>query len=315
MAQGSLVVVAIGGNSLIRDKNHQTVPDQYEALAETCRHIARLVEDGYRVVVTHGNGPQIGFILLRSDLARKVLHEVPLDSCGADTQGAIGYQFQQALGNEFKLRGIHKSVATVITRVQVDADDTAFRKPSKPIGPFYSEEDARERAANDGWDVAEDAGRGWRRLVASPEPRKILELDEIRTLIDAGYVVMGCGGGGIPVVKDERGFYMGVAAVIDKDLASAMLAQELEADLLIISTGVEKVCLHFGQPEQQTLDLVTLEQTRQYLREGHFKAGSMLPKIKAVESFLAHGGKKAIVTLPERIPDAVAGKAGTVFIP
>lgn len=311
----SLIVLAVGGNSLIRDKDHQTVPDQYEALAETCRHIARLVEEGHRVVITHGNGPQIGFILLRSDLARKILHEVPLDSCGADTQGAIGYQFQNALGNEFKLRGINQSVATVITRVEVDVDDPAFMKPSKPIGPFFSEEDARERADADGWDIAEDAGRGWRRVVASPVPRKILELDLIKTLVDQGFVVIGCGGGGIPVVKDERGYYMGVAAVIDKDLASAELARHLGADTLIISTGVEKVCLNFGKPDEKKLDRATLEETRQYLKEGHFKAGSMLPKIKAVESFLANGGKTAIVTLPELIPDAVAGKAGTTFVP
>jgi carbamate kinase len=310
----ALVVVAVGGNSLIRDKNHTTVPDQYEAIAETCRHIAKLVEEGHRVVITHGNGPQIGYILLRSDLARHVLHEVPLDSCGADTQGAIGYQFQQALGNEFKLRGIARAVSTVITRVEVDAGDPAFMKPSKPIGPFYSEEEAQQRAETDGWDIAEDAGRGWRRVVPSPVPRKILELPVIEALIKQEFVVVCCGGGGIPVVLDERGYYMGTAAVIDKDHASALLARALGAEVLIISTAVEKVYLHYGTPEQQALDTVTLEETRRYLAEGHFKAGSMLPKIKAIESFLAGGGKKAIVTLPELFPDAMTGRNGTTFV-
>lgn len=307
-------VVAVGGNSLVLDDKHQTVSDQYKAAAKTMEHIASMIEKGYDVVITHGNGPQVGFILLRSEFARERLHTVPLDSCGADTQGAIGYNFQMALGNEFKKRGMKKSVATVVTQVVVDKDDPAFREPTKPIGPFYSKEDAEKRKEADGWDVMEDAGRGWRRVVASPLPKEIVEFEAIKKLVDGGIVVVAVGGGGIPVVRDEKGDLHGAAAVIDKDYASALLASKLKADLFIISTAVEKVYLNFGKPDQRPLDKITAAEAEKYIGEGHFKPGSMLPKIKAALNFLADGGREALITDPNHLEDALDGKTGTRIV-
>ena len=306
------VVVAIGGNSLITDPQHQTVEDQYLAAAETDHHIANLVADGWDVVITHGNGPQIGFILRRSDLARHELHEVPLDVCGADTQGAIGYLLQQNLINDFTRMGIDKGVVTLVTQVEVDRHDPAFSKPSKPIGSFLSEEEAVHMRDDEGWDIVEDANRGWRRVVASPIPKRIVEIEAIRTLIDAGFVVIGVGGGGLPVISDEDGALTGVAAVIDKDRASAMLATEIEADLLLISTSVDHVALDFGRPGQRWVSEMTLDEAKTYLEEGtHFLEGSMKPKIEAVITFLEAGGKEAVITSPENIEAAMRGETGT----
>lgn len=307
-----LAVVAIGGNSLITDAGHRTVADQYAAAGETGHHIAALVADGWNVAVTHGNGPQVGFILRRSELASHELHEVPLDVCGADTQGAIGYALQQNLANDFRRAGIDKAVATVVTMVEVAADDPAFANPSKPIGSFMDEADAARRRDEDGWDVLEDAGRGWRRVVASPEPMRIVELDVVKKLLGAGVVVITVGGGGIPVVSDDDGNLVGVPAVIDKDLASALLAEMIEADLLIISTAVEKVALNFATSEERWVDEFTLAEVKQYLAEGvHFKEGSMAPKMRAVVQFLEHGGKQALITNPENIERAMARQTGT----
>lgn len=310
-----VAVVAIGGNSLIKDKNHQTVPDQYRAAAETCHHIAAMIEQGWDVVITHGNGPQVGFILRRSELARHELHEVPLDSCGADTQGAIGYMLQKALYNEFRRRGIVKTAATVVTQVLVDRNDPAFQNPTKPIGSFMDEQTARMRATQEGWTVREDAGRGWRRVVPSPLPKRIIELEAIETLIRQGITVIAVGGGGIPVVEDEQGDLIGAEAVIDKDYASSLLARSLRADLFLISTAVEKVALHYGKPDQRWLDRVSLEEARRYLSEGHFPAGSMGPKIQAIIDYLEAGGKHAIVTNPENLERALRGETGTHFFP
>ncbi len=312
---GKVAVVAIGGNSLIKDKDHQTVPDQYAAAAETCHHIAGMIEQGWDVVITHGNGPQVGFILRRSELARHELHEVPLDSCGADTQGAIGYMLQKALYNEFRRRGIRKCVATVVTQVLVDRGDPAFRNPTKPIGSFMSEEVARERAQAEGWVVREDAGRGWRRVVASPLPRRIIELEAIRSLIEQGFAVIAVGGGGIPVVEDENGDLVGVEAVIDKDHASSLLARSIQADLFLISTAVEKVALNYGRPEQRWLDRLTLDEARKYYQEGQFPAGSMGPKVQAIIEYLEAGGKRAIITNPENLERALRGETGTHIFP
>src|SRR5512140_1246579 len=273
------IVIAIGGNSLIKDAQHMSVPDQYAAVVETAGHITDLLERGYRVVITHGNGPQVGFILLRSEHSRGILHQVPLDSIVADTQGALGYQIQQALENEFRRRGLRKSVATVVTQTLVDHADPAFAKPSKPIGQFYSREEAEDRMRVEKWAMVEDAGRGWRRVVASPEPVRIIEADVVKHLVNDGYVVIAAGGGGIPVMADEQGMLTGVSAVIDKDLASAVLAEEISADLLVISTAVEKVCLNYGKANERPLDAMTAAEARRYVREGHFQAGSMLPKI------------------------------------
>jgi carbamate kinase len=309
------VVIAIGGNSLIPDADHKTVQDQYLAAAETDDHIASLVEGGWDVAISHGNGPQVGFILRRSELASSELHEVPLDYCGADTQGAIGYMLQQNLVNDFRQRGITKSVATVVTQVEVDRDDPAFANPSKPIGSFMGEDEAKRRAQEDGWDIREDAGRGWRRVVASPKPMRIVELDVIKSLLDAGFVTIAVGGGGIPVVANEAGDLEGIAAVIDKDLASALLASQVDADLLLISTAVEQVALNYGTPDQRWVGQFSLDEVKHYLAEGgHFAEGSMAPKMRAVVQFLEAGGREALITNPENLERAMAGETGTRIV-
>ncbi len=313
-----LAVIAIGGNSLIRDNAHQSVEDQYQAVCETARHIAGMVEQGYEVIVTHGNGPQVGFILRRAEIASDVasMHHVPLVSCGADTQGAIGYQIQQAMDNEFKKRGLNKSAVTIVTQVVVDAADPAFQKPSKPIGSFYSQEQAESIGkANPNWVLVNDAGRGYRRVVASPQPQEIVEREVISKLVRDGYCVVGVGGGGIPVIKQQDGSFQGVDAVIDKDFASSLLASQIEADLLVISTGVPKVYLNYGKPGEKALDLVTLSELKQYVTENHFAPGSMLPKIQAVINFLSRGGRRAIITNPESLEEAVARRTGTHIVP
>jgi carbamate kinase len=309
-----LAVVAIGGNSLISDKEHQTVRDQYEAARETAGHIANMIGRGWDVAITHGNGPQVGFILRRSEIAAQVegLHEIPLDVCGADTQGAIGYALQQNLYNHFNQMGVTKSVATLVTQVEVSGDDPAFAQPSKPIGGFMDEPEATRRRVNDDWNVIEDAGRGWRRVVASPKPQRIVEEEAVKALIGAGVVTITVGGGGIPVVRGADGSLHGVAAVIDKDLATALLAKVIGADLLIISTAVEKVALNFGKPDQRWIDQMTVAEAKQYLEEGvHFAAGSMAPKIRASIDFLEAGGERAIITDPENIERALDGETGT----
>jgi carbamate kinase len=274
-----------------------------------------MIEAGWDVVVTHGNGPQVGFILRRSELSLHELHPVPLDYCGADTQGAIGYMFQRALHNEFRQRAIRKQAATVVTQVQVARDDPAFQRPSKPIGSFLDESTARQRQQSEGWSMVEDAGRGWRRVVPSPLPQVIVERDAIQALLQAGYVVISAGGGGIPVVEDEQGNLVGVEAVIDKDFAGALLATSLKADLFLISTAVEKVALRYRQPGETWLEQMTLAQARQYLAEGHFAQGSMEPKIRAIVGYLERGGKEALVTNPENLERALAGKTGTRIVP
>jgi carbamate kinase len=314
-AQGKLIVLAIGGNSLIKDPAHKTVRDQYDAVLETCQSIAELCRQGHRVVVTHGNGPQVGFILRRSELSAHELHIVPLDSCGADTQGAIGYQLQMGMYNVTRDWPERKRVATVVTQVLVDRDDPAFAAPSKPIGSFMDEATATQRKTTDGWHVVEDAGRGFRRVVASPRPIEILELDAIKRLIDDDFVVVAVGGGGIPVVKDADGTLRGSEAVIDKDLASSLLARELKADLLFISTAVEKAYLDYGKPDQRPIDRMTAAEARQYLKEGHFKPGSMKPKIQAMLEFIETGGREALLADPPNLLRAVAGETGTRLVP
>lgn len=306
-----VAVVAVGGNSLIKDKAHQSIPDQFAAASESMAHIAEMIEEGWDVIVTHGNGPQVGFILRRSELSAHELHTVPLDYCGADTQGAIGYMFQRALRNEFMRRGINKTPATIITQVRVGADDPAFEDPTKPIGTFMDEGTAMERQQEDGWQVVEDAGRGWRRVVPSPLPLEIMEADAIENLINAGVTVISTGGGGIPVVAEEDGEIAGREAVIDKDFASALLASSIGADLFLISTAVEKVAINFNQPDQEWLDHMTLDQARSYMDEGHFAPGSMKPKIRAVMNYLEAGGKEALITNPENIGRALRGESGT----
>jgi len=315
MTKPKVAVVAVGGNSLIKDKGHQSIPDQYAAAAESMGHIAGMIQAGWDVVITHGNGPQVGFILRRSELSRHELHEVPLDYCGADTQGAIGYMFQQALYNEFRQRGIQKQAATVVTQVLVSAQDPAFKHPTKPIGSFMDEPTASQRAAGEGWSVVEDAGRGWRRVVASPLPVRIVQREIIEAMIAAGFVVIAVGGGGIPVVEDPGGNLVGVEAVIDKDFASALLASSIAADLFLISTAVPQIALNYGKPDQQWLDKFSLAEAKQYLRQGHFAKGSMGPKVQAIINYLEAGGKQALVTNPENIGRALAGETGTWVVP
>jgi carbamate kinase len=305
-----LAVVAVGGNSLIKDEKHKTIPDQYAATVETSIHIAGMIEQGWDVVLTHGNGPQVGFILRRSELSRGELHDVPLDYCGADTQGAIGYMFQRALRNEFKKRDIRKQAVTIVSQVIVDANDPAFQNPSKPIGSFMNQAIALTHKDKDAWAVVEDAGRGWRRVVPSPQPKALVERDAVEQLIKAGFVVVCSGGGGIPVVE-RNGELVGVEAVIDKDYAGSLLAQTIHADLFLISTAVEKVALNYNKPDQKWLDRLTLAEAKQYLAEGHFHKGSMGPKIQAIIWFLEAGGKEALITNPENIERALKGETGT----
>jgi carbamate kinase len=305
-------VVAIGGNSLIKDRMHQTVRDQYIAAGETCWHIAGMIRSGWDVVITHGNGPQVGFILRRSELAAHELHEIPLDVAGADTQGAIGYALQQNLHNDFARLGVDKEAVSVVTQVEVSVDDPAFQTPTKPIGSYMDEADALRRRDQEGWAVMEDAGRGWRRVVASPIPIRIVEVDAVRHLLADGFVVIAVGGGGIPVVADAEGNLQGVPAVIDKDYASSLLANAIGAELFIISTAVERVALNFGTPEERPIDRLTLSEAKAYLAEGsHFATGSMAPKIQACLWYLERGGREALITNPENMERALAGETGT----
>jgi carbamate kinase len=313
-AEKKVAVVAVGGNSLIKDAKHQSIPDQYAASVESMKHIAGMIAAGWEVIITHGNGPQVGFILRRAELALGELHMVPLDYCGADTQGAIGYMFQRALHNEFRARKINKLAATVVTQTLVDRNDKAFQHPSKPIGSFMDEAMAKQRAASDGWAVVEDAGRGWRRVVPSPIPQRIIEQPAIEDLIKAGIVVIAVGGGGIPVVEDEHGDLQGIEAVIDKDFSASVLASGIGAELFLITTAVEKVALHYNKPNQQWLDRMTADEARGYLAEGHFAKGSMEPKIRAILQYLERGGREALITDPANIERALAGDTGTRIV-
>jgi len=312
MSSARTAVIAIGGNSLILDKNKPQVEYQWVAVYETARHIVEMIQEGWRVVITHGNGPQVGFILRRNELAAPQVHTTPMDIIGADTQGSIGYMLQQALSNELRRVGIRRNVATVVTQALVDRNDEAFKNPNKPIGGFMSQEEA-EPFEKDGWTVVEDAGRGYRRVVASPIPIEIVELDPINTLVQNDVIVICVGGGGIPVIRDENGDLRGVNAVIDKDRGTSLLANGLQADLFVISTAVEKVAINFGKPDEKWLDRMTLAEAKQYMAEGHFAPGSMYPKIEAVISYLEKGGPKALITNPENLARALRGETGTVI--
>ncbi len=292
-----------------------SVIDQYRAAGETSGYIAPIVNEGYRVVVTHGNGPQVGFILLRSEVAKELLHSVPLANCVADTQGAIGFQIAQTLQNEFIKQGIEKPVVSIVTQVVVDEDDPSFANPSKPVGPFMTEQEAQQHTQEDGWAVAEDAGRGWRRVVPSPAPLEIIELPAIRTLVDSGALVVAVGGGGIPVVYKPDGTLRPRPAVIDKDAASCLLALELGASVLIFSTDVDKVTRHYGTPEEIEIDQMNIAECQQYLDEGHFAIGSMRPKIESAIKFLENGGNEVIITQPHNLRGALDGIYGTHIVP
>ncbi len=314
MPSAKTAVIAIGGNSLILDKNKPQVEYQWQAVYETSRHVVEMIRQGWRVVITHGNGPQVGFILRRNELAAPEVHTTPMDLIGADTQGSIGYMLQQALNNELRKLGIRRDVVTLVTQTLVNRNDPAFEKPDKPIGGFMSQEEG-EKFRRDGWTVVEDAGRGYRRVVPSPIPIEIIELDAINALVEKNFVVICTGGGGIPVIRDENGNLKGVNAVIDKDRGTSLLASGLKADLFMISTGVEKVAINFGTPEQKDLSRMTLSEARRYMAEGHFKPGSMYPKIEAIIEFLEKGGPQAIITNPDNIGRALRGETGTLIVP
>jgi carbamate kinase len=312
-----LIFVAIGGNSLIKSKELKKVEDQHQAIRETVFHFADLIERGYQLVISHGNGPQVGFIMRRSEVARRLtgLHPVPLVNIVADTQGSIGYQIQQSLNNELARRSVKGQCVTVVTQVVVDEEDPGFRKPSKPVGEFFDDQQVGAiRQDNPDWTLVQDAGRGWRRVVPSPEPREVVEKQVVVTLLQSGCHVVTVGGGGIPVVKTEHGLE-GVDAVIDKDLASSLLAHQLDVGLFIISTEVEEVALNFGRPNQRPIKQMTVREAEQYVVEGHFAPGSMLPKIEAALRFLRGGGREVIITSPERLKDAVVSGRGTHIVP
>lgn len=311
--KSQLAILAIGGNSLIKDKDRIALSSQYEAIQETSKYIAELIGEGLRLVITHGNGPQVGFLYRRGELACHELPLIPLDICGADTQGAIGYMIQMALLNEFRKLGLSKKVAAVVTKTIVERDDPSFKTPTKPIGSFMSEEEAFTHQKESGWQVMEDAGRGFRRVVPSPIPREIVELDAIKLLVASDYIVIAAGGGGIPVIRNEQGDLEGVEAVIDKDLGSSLLARNLGADTFIISTAIDTVYLNFGKENQKSIRHATLPEIKRYLEEGHFKPGSMKPKIEAIIQFLEGGGQKAVITSPENLLRAIKGEAGTTL--
>jgi carbamate kinase len=312
-----LAFIAIGGNSLVKSKEHQTVEDQHQAIRETVQHVIDLISQGYQVLISHGNGPQVGFIMRRSEVARQAtgLHLVPLVNVVADTQGSIGYQIQQAVNNELATQGIAGQCVTIVTQVVVDKDDPAFEAPAKPVGEFFQEDQLEDiQREYPDWSLIEDAGRGYRRVVPSPAPCEIVERPVIESLLEAGYHVIAAGGGGIPVVRSGKDLE-GVDAVIDKDLASSLLAGQLHADLLIISTAVKQVALNFGKPDEQLIGTMTVGEAEAYIEQDHFAPGSMLPKIQAALKFLKAGGKEVIITSPEFIKEAVLHGAGTHIIP
>lgn len=311
MKKGGLAVLAIGGNALIRSRNHESIPDQYDMVCGLAAHIAGMLEGGWNVVVTHGNGPQVGFILRRSELSIAEVPPVPMDYAGGDIQGAVGYMFVKAMRNEFRRRGIPRQAVAVVTQTIVDRNDPAFANPTKPIGSHMDEARAKDLAAKYDWTVREDAGRGWRRVVASPKPQAIVETDVIRYLAQGGYVVVACGGGGIPVIEDSKGDLQGVEAVIDKDLASSLLARSLGADTLVLPTGVEKVALDFNKPTQRWLDRMTLAEARRYQAEDQFDRGSMGPKVAALIDFIDGGGALGLITDPPNVARALRGETGT----
>ena len=311
MPNNDIVVVALGGNAILRRGEKGTFEEQYRNVCETVQRIADLVQNGYKVVITHGNGPQVGATLLRHEAAKSIVPPFPLDVCGSETQGFIGYMIQQALRNELKKRGMDKYVITVVTRVIIDADDEAFRNPTKPVGPFYTEEEADKiRSQHPDFVVKEDAGRGYRRVVASPDPKIIAERFAIRALVDNGFVVVACGGGGIPIVE-EGTQARGIEAVIDKDLAGQRLATLIDASVFVILTDIDGAYLNYGTAKQSLIKEATLQQLEQYMKEGHFKEGSMSPKINAAMRFVESGGKEAIIAELSKLAEAMQGKSGT----
>jgi carbamate kinase len=308
-------IVAIGGNALIKSGQKGTIYQQFANARETCAHLIQLIKEGYEIVLTHGNGPQVGFALRRHEKSKDLIPPYPLGVCVAETVGSMGYMLQQTMQNTVKRHGLKKDTVTVITQVVVDKDDQSFKKPTKPIGQFFTKEEIDMRVESDGWTVVEDSGRGWRRVVPSPKPLRIVEKDTIAHLLEMGKIIIACGGGGLPVVELEDGTLDGVEAVIDKDYASSKLAQQLGVDELIVLTNVDRVSLSYGTEDECPLDTISMFQARQYLEEGHFPPGSMGPKVEAAIGFLESGGKRVVITSHERLMDGVRCKAGTQILP
>jgi carbamate kinase len=306
-------VVAIGGNAVNRPGEPPTAENMIKNLSETAVYLADMLDD-FDIVITHGNGPQVGNLLLQQEAAKDIIPEFPLDVNDAQTQGSLGYMIALTLQNELIRRGVKREVAAVVTRIVVDENDPAFKDPTKPVGPFYSEEEAKELMNTKGWVMVEDAGRGWRRVVPSPWPLDVVEKEVIKALIEKDMIAIAAGGGGIPVVREKNGILRGVEAVIDKDRASALLAIELDVEMLIILTGVEKVYLNFGKPDQRALDVLTIEEARKYLEEGQFPRGSMGPKIEASIKFVESTGREALITDMTKLKEALEGKTGTRIV-
>ncbi|MEL9999322.1 MAG: carbamate kinase [Thermoplasmata archaeon] len=307
------VVIAVGGNALLRQGDKGTAEEQFKRARETAEYISWIFE-GREIALTHGNGPQVGSILLQNEQAKDIVPPMPLDVCGAESQGMIGYMLGQSFSNVLRLRGINKEMITILTRVEVDENDPAFKNPTKPIGPFYTRFQAQELIREKGWRMVEDSGRGWRRVVPSPEPKKIVESDAILKLLENGFIVISVGGGGIPVIRKNGGF-VGVEGVIDKDLGAATLAKDIDALELIILTAVDVVYLNYGKENQKPLESSNVKEILDYYKQGHFKPGSMGPKIQAAIKFLQNGGRKVLITSPEKLKDAYQGKSGTWIYP
>lgn len=310
-----IVVIALGGNALIREDERGTIEEQFANTRISIGGIVHCIKEGYEVVITHGNGPQVGNMLLMTELSRGKVPELPLGICVADTEGAIGYMIQQALVNRLQKECINKCVVTVLTQVIVDRDDSAFENPTKPIGPFYSVKEADKLINEKGWKMVEDSKRGYRRIVASPRPIRIVEEESVKRLLGYGEIVIAAGGGGIPVILKEDGSLEGVDVVIDKDLASSVLALDIRADYLMMLTGVENVFIRYGEPDQIPLDTITVEEAETYMAEGHFPPGSMGPKIQAAINFLKGGGECVFITAIDKVKESIAGETGTRIVP
>ncbi len=306
------LVIAVGGNAILNAGQKGTANEQFENVYTTVKYLSALAEND--LVITHGNGPQVGALMIQHECAQNQIPAFPIDILDAQTQGSIGYMLTQAMGNTLKKRNISKNVATILTQVVVDKNDEAFQNPRKPVGPFYTKEVAEKYAQEKGWVIKEDAGRGYRRVVASPKPIHIVEKDIIEKLLENKNIVIATGGGGIPVIKDGSGYLSGIEAVIDKDRASSLLAKELDADLFIILTAVEKVYLNFGKPDQKALDTITVEEAEKYMKEGHFKPGSMLPKVESIINFVKSTGRDGIITSLDKVREALEGKTGTRIV-
>lgn len=313
--EGSIALLAFGGNAFTIEGDSYTIENERAAANSMCEELIKVIEKGYDLVITHGNGPQVGNLMLQRDLICGEVPPMPLDVLVAQTEGSLGYILQDELLNHLRKRRIGKYVVTMITQVRVDKEDPAFQNPTKPVGPFYSREKADKLIGeNPDWKMVEDAGRGYRRIVPSPKPKKIIQSNMIRSLVYSGNVVIAAGGGGIPIIKDENKRYVGVEAVIDKDLSSAMLANDVKADLLIILTGVDKVYLNYGTKDQEGLNHLTYSQAKEYLTEGHFPAGSMGPKVESALKYLENGGRRAIITSADSLEEALDGKNGTHIV-